>query len=167
MNQIIENRRSIRKFQADKPVTREQLNRLLEAAMSAPSACNSRQWEFIAITKRETLNEIAHIHPYAKMCETATAAIIVVAIPQDGMPGDYFPQDCGAATQNILLEAVSMGLGTCWCGVYPKEKLIASIRKLFNIPEPKIPFNVIAIGKPDESPAKRGSFEEKKVTYID
>jgi len=167
MNQLIENRRSVRKFQADKPVTREQLNRLLEAAMFAPSACNSRQWEFIAITKRETLNEIANVHPYAKMCETATAAIIVVAIPQAGMPGDYFPQDCGAATQNILLEAVSMGLGTCWCGVYPKEQLITSIRNLFNIPETKIPFNVIAIGIPDESPVKRGFFEENKVTYID
>jgi len=167
MNQIIENRRSIRKFQADKPVTREQLNKLLEAAMSAPSAHNSRPWEFIAVTKREILNEIARVHPYAKMCETATAAIIIVVSPQHDMPEGFFPQDCGAATQNILLEAVSMGLGTCWCGVYPKEKLIASIRKLFNIPEPKIPFNVIVIGTPDESPAKRGFFEEKKVTYID
>jgi nitroreductase len=167
MNQLTENRRSVRKFQADKPVTREQLNSLLEAAMSAPSACNSRPWEFIAITKRETLNEIAHVHPYAKMCETATAAIIVVAVPPTGDPEGYFPQDCGAATQNILLEAVSMGLGTCWCGVYPKEKLIASIRDLFKIPKKKIPFNVIAIGTADESPVKRGFFEETKITYID
>jgi len=167
MNKLIENRRSVRKFQADKPIKMEQLNRLLEAAMYAPSACNSRQWEFIAITKREILDEIACIHPYAKMCKTATAAIIVVATPKTGMPGDYFPQDCAAATQNILLEAVSMGLGTCWCGVYPKEKLIASIRDLLKIPKKKIPFNVIAIGKPDESPDKRGFFEEKKVTYID
>jgi nitroreductase len=167
MNQLIENRRSIRKFQADKPVTKEQLNSLLEAAMFAPSACNTRPWEFIAITKREILNEIARIHPYAKMCETATAAIIVVAVPQTGMPEGYFPQDCAAATQNILLEAVSMGLGTCWCGVYPKEERISSIRDLLKIPEPKIPFNVIAIGIPDESPNKRGIFEEKKVTYIE
>jgi len=168
MNQLIQNRQSIRKFQADKPVTREQLNMMLEAAMFAPSACNTRPWEFIAITKREILNAIASVHPYAKMCETATAAIIVVVIPQDGiMPEGFFPQDCAAATQNILLEAVSMGLGTCWCGVYPKEERIGSIRKLLNIPESKIPFNVIAIGIPDESPVKRGFFEEKKVSYVD
>jgi nitroreductase len=135
--------------------------------MSAPSACNSRPWEFIAITKRETLDEIARVHPYAKMCKTATAAIIVVATPKTGMAEGYFPQDCGAATQNILLEAVSMGLGACWCGVYPKEERIASIRELFKIPKKKIPFNVIAIGKPDESPDKRGFFEEKKVTFIE
>jgi nitroreductase len=168
MIEAIENRRSIRKFNPEKTVTREQLNRLLEAAMLSPSACNSRPWEFIAVTKREVLDEIAHIHPYAGMCATATAAIIVVAIPQTkNVPEGYYPQDCGAATQNILLEAASLGLGTCWCGVYPRDELIPSIRKLFNIPEPKIPFNVIAIGTPAEAPQRRGFFEESKITYIE
>jgi len=167
MNEMFGNRRSIRKFQADKPVTREQLKTLLSAAMLAPSACNSRPWEFIAVTKRELLDEIARVHPYAKMCETATAAIIVVAIPQTGISEGYFPQDCGAVTENILLQAVSMGLGTCWCGVYPGKERIADFRKLFNVKEPKIPFNVIAIGTPDESPQQRGFFEESKVTFIE
>jgi nitroreductase len=167
MNDLIENRRSIRKFKKDKPVTREQLDRLLGAAMIAPSACNSRPWEFIAVTKREVLDEIARVHPYAAMCATATAAIIVVALPQTDKPAGYFPQDCGAATQNILLEAVSMGLGTCWCGVHPKEDRVAAIREIFNIREPKIPFNVIAIGTPDEAPDRRGFFDAAKVTYIE
>ena len=167
MNELIEKRQSIRKYQSGKPVTREQLSRLLAAAMMAPSACNSRPWEFIAVTKRGILDEIARVHPYAGMCKTASAAIIVVAVPQSGRPEGYFPQDCGAATENILLEAVSMGLGTCWCGVYPKDERIASIRKLFGIREPKIPFNVIAIGTPDESPEKRGFFDESRVTYIE
>ena len=167
MNATIENRRSTRKFVTGKPVTKEQLKRLLEAAMMAPSACNSRPWEFIAVTKRETLDEIARIHPYAKMCETATAAIIVAAIPQDGKPEGYFPQDCAAATQNILLEATDMGLGTCWCGVYPRGERIETFRALFNITEPKIPFCVIAIGIPDETPRQRGFFEESKVTYVE
>ncbi|MCL1928946.1 MAG: nitroreductase family protein [Treponema sp.] len=167
MNTAINNRRSIRKYKSEKPVTKDQLRQLLEAAMLAPSACNSRPWEFIAITKRETLDEIVKIHPYAKMCETATAAIIVVAIPQEGQPEGYFSQDCAAATQNILLEAVSMGLGTCWCGVYPRDERVAFFRKLFNIKEPKIPFNVIAIGTPDEAPEQRGFFDEARVTYIE
>ena len=166
MGEAIQKRRSIRKYKLDRSVSKEQLNRLLEAAMLAPSACNSRPWEFIAVTCRETLDEIARVHPYAKMCETATAAIIVVALPQTGRPEGYFPQDCGAATQNILLEAVAMGLGTCWCGVYPKEERVASIRELLDIREPKIPFCVIAIGIPDEDPAMRGFFEAAKVTYI-
>ena len=168
MNESIKDRRSIRKFKSDKPVSKEQLDRLLEAAMLAPSACNSRPWEFIAITKRETLDEIVRIHPYAAMCKTAAAAIVVVAIPQtDDKPKDYFPQDCAAATQNILLEAVSMGLGSCWCGVYPRDERIAEFRRLFSIKEPGIPFCVIAIGTPDEDPQRRGFFEKAKVSYID
>jgi len=163
----IEKRRSIRKYKKGEPVTKEQLKALLEAAMLAPSARNSRPWEFIAVTKREVLNEIARVHPYANMCETAGAAIIVVAVPPSDDPMGYFPQDCAAATENILLAATSMGLGTCWCGVYPRDARIDALRKLFNIPLPKIPFNVIAVGSPNETPARRGFFEESKVTYIE
>ena len=168
MNELIEKRRSVRKFKPDKPVTKEQLGRLLEAAMLAPSACNSRPWEFIAVTKREILDEIVRVHPFADMCASATAAIVVVAIPQakEG-PFGYYPQDCAAAVQNILLEAVSLGLGACWCGVYPRDVHIAPIRDIFKIEEPKIPFSVIAIGTPAETPGRRGFFEESKVTFVE
>ena len=166
MNTAIESRKSIRKYKPDAPVAKEQLKQLLAAAMLAPSACNSRPWEFIAVTKRDILNEIARIHPYAKMCETATAAIIVVAVPQEGRPEGYFPQDCASATQNILLEAAGMGLGTCWCGVYPGAERIEGIAKLFDIKAPKLPFNVIAVGVPDEAPAPKGFYDESKVTFV-
>jgi nitroreductase len=167
MVDIIRSRRSIRSYDPSVPVTREQLNELLEAAMLAPSARNTRPWEFIVVTKREMLDEIVKVHPYASMCKTATAAIIVVAIPQDELPNGYFSQDCGAASQNILLRAVELGLGTCWCGVYPREERVSALRELFAIPEPKIPFCVIAVGTPAESPAARGFFDANKVTYID
>ena len=167
MNELIERRRSIRKFRPDIKVTREQLSQLLGAAMLAPSAKNRRPWEFIAITKREILDEIPRIHQHASMCKTATAAIVIVAIPQANPSAVFFPQDCGAATENILLEAVSMGLGSCWCGIFPKEELIVPYRRLFNIEEPKIPFNIIAIGVPDEAPASKGFFEESKITFLE
>jgi nitroreductase len=168
MNTTIENRRSIRKYQAGKKVTKEQLKQLLGAAMMAPSACNTRPWEFIAVTNRNVLNEIMKIHPFAQMLETAAAAIVVVAIPQEDAKAEgYYPQDCGAATQTILLEAGSMGLGTCWCGVYTKKDKMAAFRKLLRIPETKVPFNLIAVGVPDESPAPRGFFDESKVSYVE
>jgi len=167
MIKAIENRRSIRKFHPDKPVTKEQLKQLLTAAMLAPSARNTRPWEFIAVTKRETLDKIAQIHPYAQMCKTATAAIIVVGLPQDDTLVGYFTQDCGAATQNILLEAVDMGLGTCWCGVYPREERIKPFAELFEIKEPKLPFCIIAVGYPDESPTQKGFYEDSKVTFVE
>ena len=164
---IINTRRSIRKFDPSKPVTRQQLDSILEAAMLAPSAKNMRPWEFIAITKREVLDEIPNIHPFATMLKTATAAIIIVAVPQPEPVVGYYPQDCGAAAQNILLRAVELGLGTCWCGVYPRDERISEFRKLLDIPEPKVPFCVIAVGTPAENPDRRGFFDAKKVTYLD
>ncbi len=167
MSELIKNRRSIRKYDPDKPVTKEQLNQLLEAAMLAPSAKNNRPWEFVVITKRELLDKIAEIHPNTKMCSTATAVIVVVATPPTGPIEGYFPQECGAATQNILLEACYLGLGTCWCGVYPREDRVRSLCDLLSIPEPKIPISLIAVGIPAESPAQRGFFDAAKVRYID
>jgi nitroreductase len=61
---------------------------------------------------------------------------------------------------------MSLGLGTCWCGIYPNNEILPLIRELFNIREPRIPFNVIAIGTPAEAPESRGFFEQAKVTYI-
>ena len=166
MSDFIKARHSIRKFKSDK-VSKEQLNQLLDAAMHAPSACNTRPWEFIVVTKREVLDEIARTHAHAAMCATAAAAIIVVALPQEApLPNGFFPQDCGAATENILLEAANIGLGTCWCGVYPKEDKMESIAKLVGISAPKLAFNVIAVGVPDDEPETRGFFDAAKVTYI-
>jgi len=161
-------RRSIRKYKTQKHITKDILEKIIYAAMLAPSACNTRPWEFIAITNREMLNTIAEIHPYAKMCANADAAIVIVALPQgESLPSGFYPQDCGAATQNILLQAQYMGLGTCWCGVYPKEEKVAEMRQLLKVETPKIPFNIIALGVPDENPPQRGFFEAEKIRYIE
>ncbi|MCL1793564.1 MAG: nitroreductase family protein [Oscillospiraceae bacterium] len=164
--EAIGKRRSIRKFKIGAAVTEEQIKTLLEAAMLAPSACNTRPWEFIVVKSREKLEQIRKAHPYTGMLETASLAIVICALPdtQKGIAGDYYPQDCGAATENILLAAVEMGLGACWCGVYPKEERIAEIRRVLGTA--KLPFNVIAIGVPDENPKARGKYEEGKVKYI-
>jgi len=168
----IKTRRSIRKF---KPVsiTKEQIRVMLEAAMLSPSACNTRPWRFIAITNREMLNKLADVHPWAAMMRTASLCIAVVALPKtqethpDGLPEGFYPQDCSAATQNIILQAESMGLGSCWCGVYPREKTMEAIYQALNIPHDEIPFGLIAIGEKDESPKPRGRYEEAKVTWVE
>jgi len=167
---VIRKRRSIRKFKPDVEVTDEQIKLMLEAAMLTPSACNTRPWEFVVVKDRATLEKIRTTHPYTGMLETASCAIVIIALPEtqtnihDGLAEGYYPQDCGAATENILLAAVSLGLAACWCGVYPKEDRIAEMRGVLNTE--KLPFCVIAIGAPDEDPDPRGHYEESKVTYI-
>lgn len=164
MLDTIKNRRSIRKYKSDMPVTQKQIGTLLEAAMYAPSAGNSRPWEFIVVTQRELLNNIAKSFDYAKMCETATAVIVVAAIPEKSR--NHFPADCAAATQNILLAAHELGLGACWCGMYPNKEKMQLLASLLSVDSSAILFCVIAIGIPDESPDARGFYEKEKVTYI-
>lgn len=168
--EAIRARRSIRAYKAGAPVDDGHVRLLLEAAMMAPSACNCRPWEFFVVRDRKKLDELAAAHPFAKMLRTASLAVVVCARPdaQTGRAAGYFPQDCGSATQNILLQAAALGLGTCWCGVYPKDERIETLRKALGIENRPnlIPFNLIAVGVPDESPEARGFYEESKVHWI-
>ncbi len=166
VTEAIQTRRSIRKFVPDAQIPQEHIEQILTAAMMAPSACNTRPWSFIVIRDRSKMDEIRKVHPYTSMLETASLAIVVVAQPeaQKGICDGYFPEDCGAATQNILLQAWELGYGSCWCGVYPKEERIAELTDLLALDG--IPFNVIALGVPAEAPAARGFFDPAKVTYV-
>lgn len=164
--EIIRKRRSIRKYVSGKIIPQRDIELILEAAMLSPSANNTRPWEFVVVKSRDVLDRLSEVHQYAKMLKTASIAVIVCALPemQKDISTDYFPQDCGAATQSILLQATALGYGSCWCGVYPRENLIADVQNALGIKS--LPFNIIAIGVPDEDPAPRGYFDEKKVRYM-
>jgi nitroreductase len=159
LNEAIHARRSIRRYGKGE-VTQEQIDALLEAAMLAPSGNNARPWEFVVVKSREYLDRIIKIHPYAGMLKEASLAIVVCARVEN----DFFPQDCGAAVENILLRAVELGLGTCWCGVYPMANLMKGVKEALGITN--TPFCVIAAGVPAESPQARGFYDKKRVTYL-
>ena len=166
----IKDRRSVRKYK-EMPIERARIEMLLEAAMLAPSACNSRPWRFIAITNRDMLNKLADCHKYAKMLYKAPVAIVVLALAEEQDKNEiakgFWSQDCGAATQNILLQAQDMGLASCWCGVYPKEPIMADVREILALPDDEIPFNIIAIGHGDDEPDARGFYEPEKVRWVE
>jgi len=170
--EAISTRRSVRRYKST-PITKEQTRLMLEAAMLSPSGCNTRPWRFIAITCREMLDKLAANHAHARMLKGAPLAIVVVALPDtqghdpDALPFGFWPQDCGAATQNIMLQAEAMGLGTCWCGVYPKKEKMAIFSEILEIPDNEIPFCVVSIGEKDEFPDPRGKYEEERVTWIE
>lgn len=173
INEIIKKRRSIRKFDPSGVITDEQIKAMLEAAMLAPSAVNSRPWEFIVVKNRAKMDAMVDYHPYAQMLKTASLAIIMTADPNalkgtkvDGL--EMWQHDCGAATQNILLQAVDMGFGTCWCGIHPNDERIEGFRQMFDISNDRIPFCVIAVGVAAEGEVfgSRGFYDEKKVKWI-
>jgi len=158
--EVLFTRRSIRQY-TDEPVTEEQVRTLLEAGMNAPSANNRQPWHFIAVDERERLDAIMEVHPYSKMLAQAPLAIIVCA--DITRSERYWQQDCAAATENILLAARGLGLGSVWLGVYPKEDRTEGVTRLFDLPEHIRPLCVIAVGHPAEEAGRVERYDTSKV----
>ena len=155
-------RRSVREYDPGH-VEEEQLENLLKAAMSAPSAGNSRPWQFVVIDDREKLARIPFIHPHAKMAAHAAMAILVCGDPERERYPGLWPQDCAAATQNILLAAHAQALGAVWCGVYPDKELPEAFRELLEIPEEIIPFSLVVIGRRPSEPKDPERYDSSRV----
>lgn len=147
--EAIMTRRSIRAF-TSQPVSAETIEKLLKAAMSAPSACNQQPWHFVVITDRQMLQAIPRLHPYAGMAAQAALAVLVCADPDLQTCPGHWTEDCSAATENLLLAAHALGLGAVWTAVYPSEERIAAFHKFVNLPERVIPLCLVPIGYPAE-----------------
>ncbi len=165
-SEAILKRRSVRKF-LDKPVEDDLLRLLLESAMAAPSAVNMQPWEFYIVRNTHTLEKLRASTPYTNM---NSPLIIIVAGNSDRFlpegKADFWVQDCSAATQNILITAVELGLGTCWCGIYPKRDAIKSIRNILELEDHIIPLSLIHIGYPSGEHEARTQFNENYVHHI-
>ncbi|KJR47179.1 NADPH nitroreductase [Desulfosporosinus sp. I2] len=159
-------RRSIRKY-VDQPISEDQVQWMLRAAMNAPSAGNEQPWEFLVITNRDKLKKVPEFHPYSKMLPGAALAILVVADPSkvkyEEELRQLWIQDCSAATQNILLAAHSLGLGAVWLAVYPDSLRLKGIRELFNIPEEMVPFSIVSLGYPVGTKLAEDHYDETRI----
>jgi nitroreductase len=162
----IYSRKSVRSFTGE-AVSRETLIKILKAAMAAPSAVNIQPWAFVAITRRETLDELCAKLPYAKMLDRAGAAIVVCGIPDkdEVFSKDYWVMDCSAASENILLACHALGLGAVWTAVHVDKERVENVRGILNIPENIIPLNVIPIGVPREKEKPLDKFKEENIHW--
>ena len=159
-------RRSIRKY-LDKEVSDEIIEELLHAAMSGPSACNRRSWIFYVIKDQDKLNELRKASRFSNM--NAPLAIVVVGDLSRSLPlqlKDFWIQDCSAATENILLRATDLGLGSLWCGIYPQKRPVERVKKILGITNSDIPLNIIYIGYGDEEKESRDQYEKNRVKII-
>lgn len=162
---IIKKRRSVRKF-TDQPVEREKILILLEAAMAAPSAMNAQPWEFVVITEKEIMDKFRCALMFAKMNAPAAICVLGSSRMQRGKAGDKFwVQDCSAATENILLAATALGLGSVWVGVHPVTIFSRQVSSILNLPEGVKPLNLIYIGYPAETKEARTQYEENRVHW--
>lgn len=142
------NRRSIRKFK-NEAVEPEKIDRLLRAAMQAPSAANQQSWEFIVVQDRAMLERLSQTSPYAKPVAGSAATFVLLVNENELKVPTAWEQDMGAAAQNLLLEAVHLELGGVWFGVATAEAVVKNVRNLFNLPDNIKPFALISVGYPD------------------
>lgn len=164
----ISTRKSIRKFDPSRAVEDEKVEKMLRAAMCAPTAMDKRPWEFIVVKDRERLAALATRLPYSRVGNGAKLAIVVCGSLDNGLPGrgkEYWIHDCSAATMNLLLAAHVQGLGAVWTGVYPGEDRVAAVREILSIPDGYMPLNVIPVGYPAENPPVKDKWNPAKIHY--
>lgn len=157
-------RRSIRKYK-NKEVETEKIEKLLKAAAAAPSAGNEQPWHFVVIKDRDSLNYLSEAHPYAKMLKKAPLAIAVCADLNKQRHQGFWVQDCAAATQNILLEAISLDLGAVWIGAYPIEDREQVISNHLETPENIKVVSLISLGYPAEEKGETDRLTDDMVHY--
>ena len=141
-NEVIETRRSIRKYK-NTPISKEKINNILEAARIAPSAGHRQPWHFIVVENKETIKKLA------KREWAAEAPVMIVGLADQEASPHWCINDLGIAFEHIVLAATDLGLGTCWMGQSKREELVKS---LLDIPDK---FRVIALtplGVSDETP---------------
>ena len=154
MLELIISRQSDRKY-SDKQVEKEKLERIIEAARMAPSACNAQPWKFIVVSEPELIQKVAEAAS-AKLLGmnsfVSQAPVLLVVIREQTnfsskvggniKNKDYSLIDIGIASENICLQAKAEGIGSCIIGWFD-EKLL---RKILDIPRSKRVELIITLG---------------------
>ncbi len=160
--ELVNKRSSIREYAA-RPVPREVINRCLEAARLAPSACNEQPWHFIivddpALKDRVSSAAFSGIYSMSSFAKNAPALVVVVREKSAGFAaaGGFFRTvqynliDIGIACEHFILEAAEDGVGTCWVGWFNER----AVKKVLGIPKAKKADIIISMGYPREGPVR-------------
>jgi nitroreductase len=156
----IYSRRSIRLFDDKTEVEKEKIIKLLKAAMAAPSACNIQPWEFIVITKEETIRRIKET--ISKYGDYNTNTIMVICGSNENIPWkDNGIIDCSAAMENMMIAAPTLGLGTVCIGGFDRTK----IKNVLGIPVNVEAIGMLYLGYPKENKKPRTKYIEDAVHW--
>ena len=155
VSQAIRARRSIRKFES-RNIPDDKLTEVLEAGRWAPSASNFQPWRFIVVRDEKVGKELARVSSYGKFMAQAP---VVIAVVVDPSRSNHPVEDGAAATQNILLAAHSLGLGSCWIGSFDSV-WEDQAKKILGIPHDKRLLSLISMGYP----AERGGSSRKPLS---
>lgn len=161
--ELVNRRKSCRRY-LNKSVPKESIERCLEAARLAPSACNSQPWQFIVVTDEalknklvgESLSGMYSIFSFAKKAPAVVAVIRDRSRYISQLAGilrgvEYSLIDIGIAGEHFILQATEEGLGTCWIGWFNEK----AVKKVLGIHKSKKIDALITLGYP-ENPEPKG-----------
>ncbi|MCL1966107.1 MAG: nitroreductase family protein [Candidatus Bathyarchaeota archaeon] len=155
--EAIRGRRSIRKF-TSQVVSEEMVNVLVEAARMAPTAGNAQAYMLVIVREGERKRRLSEAAFGQGQVQMAFVVFVVCADLKRAMAsyGErgcslYCLQDTAAVTENVLLTAYSLGLGTCWIGAFDET----AVKSVINAPVDMRPVVMISIGYPAEMPMPR------------
>ncbi|RPJ73862.1 MAG: NAD(P)H-dependent dehydrogenase/reductase [Desulfobacteraceae bacterium] len=158
---LIRKRRSIRVFQ-DRPVVKEKVDLILEAALRSPSSRGNNPWHFVVVTEKPMLAAIAQAKPHgASFLKDAPLGILVCA---DASKSDVWVEDAAIATLMIQLAAESLELGSCWIQFRERRQGETRTSEEYIAEQLRLPAGMkvlaaVAIGAPAESKKPRPAAE--------
>lgn len=140
--EAIKVRRSVREYKV-KPITKEVLEKIVDAARFAPTARGVEPWEFVVITESNTLKKIGEIAENGRFVSNARACIAVFCSDTK-----YYLEDGCAATENMLLAATALGIASCWVAG-DKKPYCSQISNLLNTPQTLKLISLVSLGYPE------------------
>lgn len=153
MIEAIENRYSCRSYKSD-PVSEEDVDKIVRAGLNAPSGVNHRPFHIVVVRDQNTREKLAETHKYAGFC--AESPVVFVVCGDESESQHWWPEDCAAVIENMLLQATDLDLGTCWIGIrggeergYDREE---HVREVIGAPEGIRISAMISCGYPADSP---------------
>ena len=153
--EVVKKRCSVREY-STKSIAQQDLERIVDAGHLAPTARGEEPWEFVVITNKKALQDLAEITDHGKFLKDAAAAIVVVS-----RDTKYYLEDSCAATENILLAARALGIGSCWIAG-DKKPYAGKILEYIGAPSGYKLISIVSLGYPQEAffPHKKRNLDE-------
>lgn len=176
MNNIL-SRKSVRSYTGD-TIPDVVVEKLLRAAMAAPSGRNIQPWCFVVLNDTSRYDEIFGDNFNMRMYKQSAVVMVlcadttVVRPPRDNpdapavqQPNGLWRDDMGAVTENLLLAAEAYGLGACWTACYPYHDRMEPVRQALGLPATVVPYCVVPIGYPAGDEQPKDKWDPSRIHY--
>ena len=165
---VLEGRRNVTNFTGE-PVSRDVVDRLIKAGLTAHSMKGKRPCDVLVTQERKLLDALGTAlgTEETEVIRNASAVLVVVGSPGKGAGGQTGPwaQDCAAATQALLYSASAQGVGALWMGVYPDEELAKKVSAALELPDFAVPVSVVPVGVPLKQDEAREGIDMGKIHW--